>query len=144
MPYRNQRKTRIYSPPESVLPTPRFSLQDLKPAFEEVQRLRRTSRLLTPEERELREQLTELIKYLECESRKVYSEKTCADLRRARRMHDALNGIPRPPKQKADSQLTRDWAETWDYSSPAPRRAMPRGGVRHVVAGGSPGLGKRK
>lgn len=143
VPHR-KRKSRIDSPPQSILPTPRFSMQDLKPTFEEVQRLRRTSRLLTEEERKLREQLSDLIKFLERELRRVYSEKTCADLRRARRMRDALNGIPGPPKQKADRQLSRDWTETRDHSSPAPHRASPRGGVRHVVGGGSPGLGKRK
>jgi hypothetical protein len=145
VPNSSQRKNRQNPPSfDPVLPVPHFTLRDLKPTFEEVQRVRRTSRLLIEEERQLREQLTALIKFLERESRKVYNEKTCAELRGARRMRDRLNGVPGPPKQKADRQLARDWAETRDHSSSAPRRAMPRGGVRRVVAGGSPGLGKRK
>lgn len=118
--------------------------------YEQVQRLRHEHRLLSEEEKELRKHLTQLIKYLKWQSRKVYDQQTFADLRRARHLQDKarhlqdkLNGIPRP-KHKVDPQVAKDWNETRDHSTPAPRRALPRGGIRQVVRGGAPSLGKGK
>jgi hypothetical protein len=144
---RKQRKNQSSgspSPSDPALPFPRFTLQDLEPFYEQVQRLRHTSPLLSQDEKEFRKHLTELNKFLERQSRKAFDQQTCSDLRRVRQMRDRLNGISGPPKRRADPRLAKDWAETRDYSPPAARRAMPRGGVRHVVRGGAPSLGKRK
>ena len=126
---------------ESAPATPRLTLKELQPIYEQVQRLRRENRLLSAEEKELRKHLTDLIKYLTRRSRTVRDQQTYADLRRARHMQDKLNGIPRP-KNKVDPQVVKDWDETRDRSAPAPRRALPRGSIR-VVRGGAPSLGRR-
>lgn len=128
---------------ESPPSVPRFTLKQLQPMYEQVQQLRRENRLLSEQEKDLRNHLTHLIKYLTWASRTAYDQQTGADLRRARQMQDKLNGISRP-KNRVDPQVIRDWDETRDRSTPAPRRALPRGGIRQVVTGGSPGLGKRK
>ena len=124
---------------------PGFSVDDLEPAYAEVQQLRAASRVLSPEEKELRKKLTRLIKFLDREMRQIYDEKACSDLRRARQMLNTLNGVPvsRSPS-RADETLRNDWAETRDYSKPKGRAPAPRGGVRRVVSGGAPTVGKRR
>lgn len=140
---RKQRNGASSSCDDASVPAPAFNLCDLEAAFSEVQTLRAQSRLLSPEEVELRKRLKELIKYLERQSRKRFDPSVLSDLRNARKMRDRLNGIPGPPRS-VDKRVMKDWTETRDYSKPAPRRAAPRGGIVRVVTGGSPGLGKRK
>ena len=126
------------SPPEE----PRFTLNELEPVYRQVQLLRQADRLLSSEERALRSDLTQLIKYLKWQSRKVHDKQVIADLRRAQRMQDRLNGVPGPGR-KVDAQVAKDWEETRDRSAPAPRRSQPMGGVRRIVPGGAPSLGRR-
>jgi hypothetical protein len=123
---------------------PQITVRGLQPDYERVQRLRQSSPLLSQDEKEFRRRLAHLIKFLERMSRKTPEQSTFSDLRRARRMRDSLNGISGPRRGGADRQVAKDWTETRDYGRSAPRRAEPRGGVRHVVSGGAPGLGKRK
>jgi hypothetical protein len=119
-------------------------VRDLQPAYERVQQLRQMSPLLSQDERELRHRLVDLIKFLERSSKKAPTQSTFSDLRRARRMRDSLNGISSPGRGAVSRQLAKDWAETRDYGRSSARRAEPRAGVRYVVSGGAPGLGKRK
>jgi hypothetical protein len=117
-------------------------LKELEPIYEQVQLLRQADRRLSPEERILRNDLTQLIKYLKRQSRNSYDKQAISDLRRAQRVQDSLNGVPGPGR-KVDAQVAKDWEETRDRSALAPRRALPRGGVRRIVPGGAPSLGRR-
>lgn len=140
---RKHRNRESSSCDDMSLPALDYTLRDLEESLLEVQTIRAQSRLLSPEEVELRKRLGELIKHLERQSRKRYDRDVLSDLRGARQMRDRLNGIPGPPRSVSKGVM-KDWAETRDYSKPAPRRAGPRGGIARVVTGGSPGLGKRK
>jgi hypothetical protein len=127
---------------EAPPPKPPFTLDELQPIYEQVQHLRLDDRTLSREERALRGDLTQLIKYLKRQSRKGYDKQAISDLRRAQRMQDRLDGVP-DPGRRIDAQVAKDWNETRDRSELAPRRALPRGGVRQVVRGGAPSLGRR-
>ena len=119
-------------------PDPDFGLHEIEAWYSDVQTIRAQSRLLSDDERALRDRLTEFIKHKERQLRRIYDSTTCSELRRARQIRDRLNGIPGPAKAQADHQLVRDWSETRDYRRAPGRRAMPRVGVSRIVSGGSP------